>query len=167
MNECASCTEAPGAGRPQQDSRDSSRPKNSWTNSDTKRLADHPYASFTGPGHWKVTPGVVGGGDVWGRGQPRPRGGRLLACVRDSPPSRSGPKAPWGGGGGGGGGGGALEGGSGRGDGGGGFREGRWEGGGFGRVGWGGGGPGGAIWGSGGGGIGSRYLPLPSLMGES
>ena len=31
----------------------------------------------------------------------------------------------------------------------------------------GGGGPGGAIWGSGGGGIGSRYLPLPSLMGES
>ena len=47
-------------------------------------------------------------------------------------------------------------GGSGRGDGGGG-REGRL----------GGGGPGGAIWGSGGGGIGSRYLPLPSLMGES
>ena len=36
----------------------------------------------------------------------RPRGGRLLAFVRDSPPpSRSGPKAPWGGGGGGGGGG--------------------------------------------------------------
>ena len=31
----------------------------------------------------------------------------------------------------------------------------------------GGGGPGGAIWGSGGGGIGSRFLPLPSLMGES
>ena len=58
---------------------------------------------------------------------------------------------------------------------GGGFREGRWGGGvqggamgggGVGRVGW-GGGPGGAIWGSGGGGIGSRYLPLPSLMGES
>ena len=48
---------------------------------------------------------------------------------------------------------------------GGGFREGRW-GGVVGRVGW-GGGPGGAIWGSGGGGIGSRYLPLPSLMGES
>ena len=39
-------------------------------------------------------------------------------------------------------------------------------GGGVGRVGW-GGGPDGAIWGSGGGGIGSRYLPLPSLMGES
>ena len=38
----------------------------------------------------------------------RPRGGRLLASVRDSPPSRSGPKAPEGGGGflGGGGGGG-------------------------------------------------------------
>ena len=50
---------------------------------------------------------------------------------------------------------GAMGGGSGRGDGGG-----------VGRVGW-GGGPGGAIWGSGGGGIGSRYLPLPSLMGES
>ena len=44
--------------------------------------------------------------------------------------------------------------------------EGPWGGGGFreGRL---GGGPGGAIWGSGGGGIGSRYLPLPSLMGES
>ena len=31
----------------------------------------------------------------------------------------------------------------------------------------GGGGPGGAIWGGGGGGAGSRYLPLPSLWGES
>ena len=34
--------------------------------------------------------------------------GRLLSFVRDSPPSRSGPKAPWGGGGGG------LEGGGGK-----------------------------------------------------
>ena len=31
----------------------------------------------------------------------------------------------------------------------------------------GGGGPGGAIWGGEGGGAGSRYLPLPSLWGES
>ena len=59
-----------------------------------------------------------------------PRVGRPLAFRRDSPPSRSGPKAPRGGGGGGGGGGlegevqgGAMGGGSGRGDGGGG-REG-------------------------------------------
>ena len=41
---------------------------------------------------------------------PQARVGRPLAFRRDSPPSRSGPKAPWGGGGGGGGGGG-LEGG--------------------------------------------------------
>ena len=82
-----------------------------------------------------------------------PRVGRLLAFVRDSPrPSRNGPKAPRGGGAGG------I---------GGGFREGRWGGGAVGRVGLGGGGPGGAIWGGGGGGTGSRYLPLPSLWGES
>ena len=67
-------------------------------------------------------------------------GGRLLAFVRDSIPSRSGLKAPWGGGG---------IGGSGRGAGGGGG----------GKVS-GGGGPGGAIWG---GGWGGHRLPLPPL----
>ena len=78
-----------------------------------------------------------------------PRGGRLLASVRDSPPpSRSGPKAPGGGGGGG------------DGRGGGGFKEGR-GGGAVGRVGW-GGGPGGEIWG-GEGGAGGHRLPLPPL----
>ena len=68
-----------------------------------------------------------------------PRGGRLLAFVRDSPPpSRSGPKGGGGGArGGGGGGGGIGGGGSGRGEGGGG--SGRGDGGGVGRGGWGGG----------------------------
>ena len=90
------------------------------------------------------------------------RVGRLLAFVRDSPPSRNGLKAPRGGGGG------ALEGGvQGGATGGGGFREGQLGGGGaVRRVGW-GGALGGAIWGGGGGGTGSRYLPLPSLWGES
>ena len=66
--------------------------------------------------------------------------GRLLAFVRDSPPRRSGPKAPWGGGGGGGIGGGFREERGGRG------REGQWGMGGsrWGDLGWCGGGGGGA-----------------------
>ena len=76
-------------------------------------------------------------------------------CTRlPPPPSRSGPKAPWGGGGGGGGGiGGGVQGGAmGGGVQGGAMGVGsRW-----GNLGW---------WG--GGGTGSRYLPLPSLWGES
>ena len=76
-------------------------------------------------------------------------GGGVSSLLYATPPPVEVGRRPLGGGGGGGGIGG---GGSGRGDGGGSV---------------GGEGPGGAIWGSGGGGIGSRYLPLPSLMGES
>ena len=108
--------------------------------------------------------GSGGSGGGWGGGRdpvavttggPSPR-----FCTRlPPPPSRYGPKAPLGGGGG------CL----GRGNwGGGGVREGQLGGGGDqeGRLG--GGSPGGAIWGgAGGGGAGSRYLPLPSLWGES
>ena len=90
-----------------------------------------------------------------------PRVGRLLAFGRDSPPSRSGPKAP----GGGGGGGGHWKGG--------GFREGRWGGSGRGD---GGGGSGGSVGGGGvqigqfgvvggGGGIGTEPVkPNPKIL---
>ena len=77
-----------------------------------------------------------------------PRGGRLLASIRDPPPPQKWAEGPLGGGGGGG------------------FREGRW-GGGIGRVCWGGGVQVGqfgvVVVVGGGGGTGSRYLPLRSL----
>ena len=115
-------------------------------------------SEWSGPHSAAVAQGRPGGCAWDGTGHGH--GGAVSSLLYATPPPVEVGQSPLGGGGG------ALEGGV-QGGAMGGGGSGRGDGGGVGRVGWGGGVQVGQFGVVGGGGIGSRYLPLPSLMGES